>query len=110
MGKAMHKEEADCTSLITCTAEALDDDVLETLLVSSQQVNMQICVSYAVNREVIDEFPLQNAVNELDLRTLLPLLKKSNMCSELQGEDAFRFQRRLAAWFPHTTVSMHNIN
>ena len=58
MGKAMHKEEADCTSLVTSTAEALDDDMLETLLVSSQQVNLELCVNYAVNREVIDESPL----------------------------------------------------
>ena len=53
----MDKEGADCTSLITRTAEALDGDVLENLLVASQQVNLQICVSYAVNREVIDESP-----------------------------------------------------
>ncbi|KAF8126792.1 GTP-binding protein [Boletus edulis] len=47
----MEKEEADCTALICCTAEALDDEVLETLLVSAQQVNLQICVWYAVSRK-----------------------------------------------------------
>ena len=104
----MEKEGADCTSLITCTTEALGDDMLEKLLVASQQVNLQICVSYAVNREVIDEFPLWNAVNELDFRTLLQLLKEPNMHSKLQGEHAFEFQRELAGWFPHTTVSLHD--
>ena len=54
--KGMDKEKADCTALITCTAEALDDEMLETLLVSAQQVNLQICVDYAVRRLVIGEF------------------------------------------------------
>ncbi|KAF8126798.1 GTP-binding protein, partial [Boletus edulis] len=47
----MEKEEADCTALICCTAEALHDEVLETLLVSAQQVNLQTCVQYAVSRK-----------------------------------------------------------
>ncbi|KAF8452820.1 hypothetical protein L210DRAFT_3639275 [Boletus edulis BED1] len=47
----MDKEEADCTALISCTAEALGDDVLETLLVSAQQVNLELSVNYAVKRK-----------------------------------------------------------
>ena len=49
----MDKEQADCTALISTTAEALDDEMLETLLVSAQQVNLQICVEYAVRRKVV---------------------------------------------------------
>ena len=51
----MDKEQADCTALIRCTAEALDDEMLEILLVSAQQVNLEICVNYAVRRKVIDD-------------------------------------------------------
>ena len=51
----MDKEQADCTALSTSTAEALDDKMLEALLVSAQQVNLAICVDYAVRRKVICE-------------------------------------------------------
>ncbi|KAF8551834.1 GTP-binding protein [Imleria badia] len=57
----MDKEWADCTALINCTAVALDDEMLETLLVSAQQVNLQICVDFAVRRKVVGHFsPLCN--------------------------------------------------
>ncbi|KAN0078029.1 hypothetical protein V8E55_010086 [Tylopilus felleus] len=48
----LDKEEADCSALLMCTANALDNEVLEMLLVSAQQVNMKICVEYAVRRKV----------------------------------------------------------
>ena len=51
----MNNEQADCIGLITCTAEALDDRMLEALLVSAQQVSMGICVEYAMRRKVICE-------------------------------------------------------
>jgi len=51
----MNKEQADCTALINCTAEALDDEMLETLLVSAQQVNLEICVKFAVRRKVVGD-------------------------------------------------------
>ncbi|KAN0092578.1 hypothetical protein V8E55_003362 [Tylopilus felleus] len=42
--QGMHKEEADCSALLACTAEVLDDEMLENLSVSVQQVNLTICV------------------------------------------------------------------
>ncbi|KAF8551851.1 hypothetical protein OG21DRAFT_1417201 [Imleria badia] len=48
----MDKEQADCTALISCTAESLNDETLEMLLVSAQHVNLQICVDFAVRRKV----------------------------------------------------------
>ena len=54
--KGMDEEQADCTALIRGTAEALDDDMLETLLVSAQQVNLELCVQYAVRRKVTNDF------------------------------------------------------
>ena len=50
--KGINKEEADCSALLTCTAEALDDEMLEILLVSAQQVNLRVCVQHAVRRAV----------------------------------------------------------
>ncbi|KAN0088849.1 hypothetical protein V8E55_005906 [Tylopilus felleus] len=46
------KEEADCSALLMCTAKALDNEVLEMLLMSAQQVNLKICVEYTVRRKV----------------------------------------------------------
>ena len=51
----MNEEQADCSALIACTAEALGDEMLETLLVSAQQVNLEICVQFAVRRKVIGD-------------------------------------------------------
>ena len=59
----MDKEQADCTTLISTTAKALDDEMLETLLVSVQQVNLQVCVEYAVRRKVVYLAGLYNANN-----------------------------------------------
>ena len=52
MVKGINKEEADCSALLNCTVEALDDEMLEILLVSAQQVNLKICVEYAIRRGV----------------------------------------------------------
>ena len=52
MVKGMNQEEADCSALLTCTAEALDDEMLEILLVSAQQISLKICVEYAGRRGV----------------------------------------------------------
>ena len=60
----MDKEQADCTTLISTTAEALDDEMLETLLVSAQQVNLQICVEHAVRRKVVYLAGLCNTEND----------------------------------------------
>ncbi|KAN0082520.1 hypothetical protein V8E55_008315, partial [Tylopilus felleus] len=55
--EGINKEKADCSALLMCTAKALDNEVLEMLLVSAQQVNLNICVEYAVRRKVkVDMF------------------------------------------------------
>ncbi|KAI6112629.1 hypothetical protein F5141DRAFT_1002922 [Pisolithus sp. B1] len=48
--REMDKENANCSGLIECTAAALNDETLEKLLVSTQQTNMGICITYAINR------------------------------------------------------------
>ncbi|KAI9453277.1 GTP-binding protein [Boletus coccyginus] len=46
----MNEEQADCAALISSTAEALNDEMLEMLLVSAQQINLEICIKYAIKR------------------------------------------------------------
>ena len=105
----MNKQDADCTALINGTAEALDDEMLETLLVSAQQVNLGICVDYAVRRKVVDECLHCSFADKLHLRTLQKVLKSPRIHEELWRENGWRLQRRVASWFPHTDVSIKNI-
>ena len=44
----MREAASDCSELIAKTANALNDDRLQMLLVSVQQNNMNLCVKYAV--------------------------------------------------------------
>ncbi|KAG1719690.1 hypothetical protein EDB19DRAFT_1918619 [Suillus lakei] len=46
----MDKDNADCGPLIERTAEILDDDVLKQLFVSTQQIHLELCIRYAVER------------------------------------------------------------
>ncbi|KIN93615.1 hypothetical protein M404DRAFT_170806, partial [Pisolithus tinctorius Marx 270] len=44
----MQDENADCTGLLTCTANALSEDGLQKLLISTQQSNLALCIEFAV--------------------------------------------------------------
>ncbi|KAI5991332.1 hypothetical protein EDC04DRAFT_3127478 [Pisolithus marmoratus] len=46
----MHQEDADCTSLMECTANVLNEEGLQRLLISTQQSSIGICVKYAVHK------------------------------------------------------------
>jgi hypothetical protein len=46
----MDKNDADCGLLIERTAGILDDEVLQQLFVSTQQINLELCTKYAVER------------------------------------------------------------
>ncbi|KAI6008965.1 GTP-binding protein [Pisolithus marmoratus] len=46
----MHQENADCTPLMECTANVLNEEGLQRLLISTQQSSIGICVKYAVNK------------------------------------------------------------
>ncbi|KAG0701976.1 hypothetical protein DFH29DRAFT_1069371 [Suillus ampliporus] len=52
----MDKDDADCRPLIKCTAETLDDEVLEELYVTSQ-TELQLCIKYAVKRMLAELTP-----------------------------------------------------
>ncbi|KAI6147392.1 GTP-binding protein [Pisolithus tinctorius] len=45
----MYNESADCTTLIQCTASALNEEGLQRLLLSTQQSSIGLCIEYAVN-------------------------------------------------------------
>jgi hypothetical protein len=46
----MDKDDADCGPLIESTAGTLDDEVVEQLFVSTQKINIELCMKYAVER------------------------------------------------------------
>ena len=51
----MHKSASDdgCNLLLEKTAEALNEEALQMLLVTTQHSNMMICIKYAVERWVM---------------------------------------------------------
>jgi len=46
----MYKDDADCGPLMECTAATLGNEVVEQLFVSTQQINLELCMKYAVER------------------------------------------------------------
>ena len=102
----MDEEQADGTALIRCSAETLDDDMLETMLVSAQQVGLKICVNYAVRRKVMDDFVVLSCSNKFYFRTLGRFLGDANRSHIFQWEYDWRIQSNLAAWFPHVHVGV----
>jgi hypothetical protein len=46
----MNLGESDCGPLLECTMGALGDEALQMLLISTQQTNLKLCITYAVKR------------------------------------------------------------
>ncbi|KAI6043182.1 hypothetical protein EDC04DRAFT_2563060, partial [Pisolithus marmoratus] len=46
----MDKENIDCTPLMECTANGLNDEGLQRLLISTQQSSIGTCAKYAVTK------------------------------------------------------------
>ncbi|KAI5997658.1 hypothetical protein F5J12DRAFT_725184 [Pisolithus orientalis] len=46
----MQEEGADCTTLLTCTANALNEEGLQQLLISTQQSNLGLCMEFAITK------------------------------------------------------------
>ena len=44
----MHKSNEGCSQLLETTTKALDERALQMMLVSAQQVNLAICMRYAL--------------------------------------------------------------
>ncbi|KAI6097635.1 hypothetical protein EDD16DRAFT_1770222 [Pisolithus croceorrhizus] len=48
----MQTEGAECTPLLTCTANALKEEGLQQLLISTQQSNLELCMEFAIMRSL----------------------------------------------------------
>ena len=46
----MNQEGADCTPLLRSTSNALDEEELQKLVISTQQANIVLNIEYAVKR------------------------------------------------------------
>ena len=46
----MNKEDADCTPLLEGTTDALNEEELQNLVISTLQVNIVLNIKYAVKR------------------------------------------------------------
>ena len=44
----MNQEDADCTPIVRCTTEALNEVELQKLIISAQQINIVLNIEYAV--------------------------------------------------------------
>ena len=49
----MNIDEADCGPLLECMTGALDDEVLQMLLMSTQRSNMELCITFAVKKSFL---------------------------------------------------------
>ncbi|KIK13873.1 hypothetical protein PISMIDRAFT_688366 [Pisolithus microcarpus 441] len=56
----MQQEGAECTPLLTCTANALKETGLQQLLISTQQSNMELCMEFAIMN------PLKRCIKKQD--------------------------------------------
>jgi hypothetical protein len=46
----MNIDETDCGLLLEYTTGALGDEALQMLLISTQQTNLELCITYAVKK------------------------------------------------------------
>ncbi|KIK18997.1 hypothetical protein PISMIDRAFT_683517, partial [Pisolithus microcarpus 441] len=58
----MQQEGAKCTPLLTCTANALKEEGLQQLLISTQQSNLELCMEFAIMK------PLKRCMKKQDYK------------------------------------------
>ncbi|OAX33231.1 hypothetical protein K503DRAFT_775825 [Rhizopogon vinicolor AM-OR11-026] len=85
----MDKDNADCGPLLEGTTNALGDEAMQMLLVSTQQTNLALCIKYAIER------PLMSYIGKVGIARGSPGLSK-DMCDGMQ--------QGIARWFPHVKV------
>ncbi|KAJ8579690.1 hypothetical protein M405DRAFT_835513 [Rhizopogon salebrosus TDB-379] len=83
----MNIDNTDCGPLLECTTGALGDEALQMLLISTQQTNLELCITYAVKKEVMTFFKraCQGSLQVLE-------------------DECILMQKGIAKWFPHTGV------
>ncbi|KAI5993253.1 hypothetical protein EDD15DRAFT_2367525 [Pisolithus albus] len=77
----MHEEGADCTGLVECTTNAMSEEGLQRLLISTQQSSMALCIEYAVKKTLIPK--IESGIKDRFLTNVKDL------------------QRELLGWFPN---------
>ncbi|EDR00539.1 uncharacterized protein LACBIDRAFT_313263 [Laccaria bicolor S238N-H82] len=86
--REMQHPEADVGGLIKSTAEALASDKnLLQLFVSTQQTSLNLCIEYAIKRDLLDKLNTLSALQE----RLLSTTEKNNV----------RLVLPILQWFPH---------
>ncbi|KAI5982091.1 hypothetical protein EDD15DRAFT_2378401 [Pisolithus albus] len=82
----MQTEGADCTSLLTCTANTLKEEGLQQLLISTQQSNLELCMKFAIMGT------LKRFMNDQDNKPPYDIVASN-----------------LATWFPFAVSGTENI-
>ncbi|KAJ8584243.1 hypothetical protein M405DRAFT_845299 [Rhizopogon salebrosus TDB-379] len=83
----MNIDKVDCGPLLECTTGALGDEALQMLLISTQQTNLELCITYAVKR------------------VALAYIERACQGSlQVSKDECIRMQKEIARWFPHTGV------
>jgi hypothetical protein len=109
----MDKPGADCSELIEETAAALDDEVMQQLLVSTQRNNLELCIKYALERLAFYEVCFDWEANFRIHRILIPEVIRrieqnlvlSPFADGVTEGQASRVAHLIFSWFPHFVVS-----
>jgi hypothetical protein len=54
----MNIGDTDCGPLLECTTGALGNEALQMLLISTQQSNLELCITYAVKKSFLSHLTL----------------------------------------------------
>jgi hypothetical protein len=84
----MNKESTGCSQLIEATVSALDDNNLQLMLVSTQQVNIEICIKYSQSRTLMKSIFECSSIKARVGKVTAPIM---------MIED----QKDILRWFPH---------
>jgi len=81
----MHKSDNGCQILLERTATALNEEVMQMLLITTQHSNMLLCIKYSMER------------------VLLPfVMDKWESQSSFSGKEQDKLCGGIALWFPHS--------
>ncbi|KAJ8581292.1 hypothetical protein M405DRAFT_832793 [Rhizopogon salebrosus TDB-379] len=82
----MNEGKTDCGPLLERTNDALGDEALQMLLISTQRTNLELCIASGIKK------------------VLIPYLTKACEGALQLSEDYMPMQKEIARWFPHTGV------
>ena len=106
----MNKESSECRQLVEETVSVLDDSNLQLMLVSTQQVSIEICMKYSLRQYVVpSKLTLREKENDVwSRRTLKQIFERSSIKARI-GKDTAQFmmaedQKDILEWFPHIVV------